>query len=1058
MKITNAKRSPYLKWVAFSLFFITLTFMPPSLFAASPPTLFFQKDITIAGKIIDATTSEPIIGASIVVKGTTKGAITDDNGAFSLLVPDDAVLVVSFVGYQTQEIPVGTTTNFTISLAPDAKLLDEFVKVGYGEIKKSDLTGAVSKLNYAETSVQPVTSIDQYIQGRVSGVQITQNTGAPGAGMSFLIRGAASVTGSNQPLIILDGFPIETGSNSLSANGFVSGDFSRSAPPTNPLAAINPNDIESIEILKDASSTAIYGSRGANGVVLITTKKGNAKKDQINYTFRFDNSRLPRKIDLLNTEDFINYANEARFNNGLDTAYRPAEIAAVIGNNYNWQDLIYQEALSQEHQLSASGGDDRTTYMVSGNYANQIGIVKNSYFTRAGVRANLNRKINQRFQLSANISGTYNINRSAQQTNQNGSPQGSVITGALTFRPLVTPFANDDQSEPNLTADNNPLTLIQNGKNLSISQVILANVRGDYKLTKELTFSSTFGANYNNAERNAFLPAGTGQGTLSNGYAFYGQNNNINYLAENTLNFNHTFKNKHRISAVAGYSYQKFFNRSLVMSATNFSSQLLGFDQLNLANATSIPATSNQNYSLSSFIGRVNYAIKDRYLVTFTGRSDGASRLPEGNKWAFFPSAAIGWNVHKEGFFKGIKSINELKFRASYGITGNQNVGLYAPFSRVQVQRAVTNGNVVSGLAQSTLANTDARWETTNQWNAGVDLSFFESRLKFGFELYNRKTTDLIISLALPTSSGFASYNGNNGSIENKGYEFDLKGVILDKKFKWDAIANYSVNKNKITALGNDVQIFGENFYAQYSIQQPITTALIGYPVGSFFGYKLDGIYQTKEEIAAGPKVTGTVLPGDFKFKDVNGDGSITTADRTIIGNPNPDFTFGLTNNFAYKNLSLSVFVMGIVGQDVANMNRFTLDGMNYLTLSNIRREAYENRWRGAGTSNFYPAPRGATSPAYTTFSDFLIEDASFVRLKNVTLAYDLPTKAVKWLRSAKVFVTGTNLFTLTDYKGYDPEVNGSPNPNTTNALNFGIDMGTIPQYRTISAGVSVGF
>lgn len=1013
-------------------------------------------DIPVSGRVVDAKSGESLPGANIVIKGTRKGVTTDKQGDFTINVPGpQTVLVVTLIGYTRQEVTVGNISKLTIRLEEGAQNLDEVVVVGYGEIRKSDLTGAVSQLKVEGNEDKPILSVDQLMQGRMAGVQITQNSGAPGAGMTFLIRGASSITGSTQPLIIVDGFPIEAGTNALGANTFIQGDISRSAPPTNPLAALNPNDIESIEVLKDASSTAIYGSRGANGVVLITTKRGRAKRDQVSYTFRFDHSRLPRKIDMLNTAEFVQYANEARRNSSLDSAYRQADLPAVLANNYDWQDLIYQDALSQEHQISVSGSDDRTNYLLSANYANQIGIVKNSFFRRYGLRANVERKVTNKFKVIANISGSYNVNRSAQQNNQNGSPQGSVVTGALTFRPLVVPFASDDQSDPNVLAENNPLTLIQRGRNLSLGTVVLANLKAQYQLTKGLTFATSFGANYNQSNRDAFLPVGTAQGTLSNGYAFRGESNLFTYLTENTLSFNHTLKNKSRINAVVGYTYQKFMSRNFAMAATNFASQLLGFDQLSLANATTIPVTANQAYSLSSYLGRINYAIGNRYLLTFTGRADGASRLPQANKWAFFPSAALGWNVHNESFMKNLGGVNELKLRASIGLTGNQNVGLYAPIERVQVQRGVVNTNIVSGLLQSTLANRDARWETTTQWNAGFDLAVLNNRLRFSAEVYNRHTKDLIISLPLPTSSGFLNYNGNVGSVVNRGVELDLRVAAADKAFKWDIITNFSANRNKVTSLPG--QILGENFMANFGLQQPITTAIQGYPIGSFFGYQLEGLYQTREEIAASPRPVATVLPGDFKFRDVNGDGAITDRDRTIVGNPFPDFSFGLTNDLSYKNFSLSVFVMGNIGQDVANINRFSIDGMNYLTLSNVRREAYENRWTGPGTSNYYPAPRGAVSPSYQYLSDFLIEDASFVRLKNVTLSYAFPAGLLRYVRSARVFVTGTNLFVLTNYKGYDPEVNGQPVPNM-NSLTTGIDNGTIPLYRTFSAGLTVGF
>ncbi|MGL4630369.1 MAG: SusC/RagA family TonB-linked outer membrane protein, partial [Leadbetterella sp.] len=898
------------------------------------------------------------------------------------------------------------------------------------------------------------------------GVSITQNTGAPGSGMSFQIRGVSSITGSSQPLYVIDGFPVESGFGTSGATAFVSGDNTRSAPPANPIASLNPNDIESIEILKDASSTAIYGSRGANGVVIITTKKGKVKKDQINYSFRVDNSTLRKKIDVLSTDEFVQYANEARRNNNQSPAFDSLAIVNIGGVNTNWQDLIYQDSQSYEHNLSFSGGDDRTQFMVSGNYLNNVGIVKNSYYNRGGLRANIMRNISPKIKLISNISGSFNEQRAAQQSNQSGSLQGSVVLGSLLSRPILQPYVGDTE-DPDLSVENNPLTIINLAKNLQKNQSILANLKVEYKPLKFLTLSSSVGTNYNNSKRDSFQPVGTSQGTQSNGFAYHGENQNVNYLWENLATLNYGFKNKDRLSAVAGYTFQKFLSDGFGVSVQNFAAQNLGYNQWQLGDPTrsNYAPTTRQTTGLSSFLARANYSLKDRYLFTLTGRADGSSRLSSKNRWSYFPSAAIAWNVHNESFFKKLSTpISELKIRYSSGLTGNQNIGIYATQSRVIAEGGVINQARGNTLGQSTLAYEDANWEITQQSNFGVDLGFVKNRIKLGYEYYVRNTRDMIINLTIPASTGFLNYNGNIGKVQNKGNEFNLNASILEKTLKWNLSANYSRNRNRVTELPDKVILYGENFYAQYGLQQPINLARVGYPIGSFFGYKHIGIYQNAEEIKNGPTpILATVAPGDFKYEDISGpegkpDGKITADDRTVIGNPLPDFTFGVNNDFRYKSLGVTIFLMGNIGQEVANLNRFATDGLNYLTFANVSREAYAGRWTGEGTSNYYPAPRSIVSPSYTSMSSFLIEDASFVRLKNVTISYDLPVKRLKYFRSIKVYATGTNLITWTEYKGYDPEVNAQVNTGNSNALTAGIDLGTIPLFRTYSAGFNLGF
>ncbi len=997
----------------------------------------------------------PIEGATISEKGTTNKTVTNSKGEFKLKVKDaKSALQITHIGFNEQIVFVQNNKSLNITLSVSTKNLEDVVvvSVGYGTVRKSDLTGSVAKISTNGSETAPTISIDQFMQGRVSGVQLTSNSGAPGSSMSFLIRGASSISGSSQPLIILDGFPVETGEDALTANRSSDG-WSSTSPAANPLAAINPNDIESIEVLKDASSTAIYGSRGANGVVIITTKKGKLRKDVVNYNYRTDFSKIPKQIKLLNTAEFIAYANEANKNSGLDSAFKWDQIETNLKTDNNWQDLIYQTAISSEHQLSVSGGEDKMKYLLSANYADQVGIVKNSNFKRGSFRANIERQLSQKIKITTSFSGSLNMNLSAQQNSSNGNPAGSIVSGALTYRPSAAPFINGDESDPNIALSGNPLTLIQKAKNLARSEVYLLNIKGEYKISKAFTFLVNGGYNSTSSTRQAYLPKGTFQGDLQNGVGYYGENKNSNYLLENTLSFSKVFASEHRINTVVGYTWQEWTNKSFGVQASNFSTQDLGYNNLGLANSSTIPTNSYQQWGLSSFLGRINYVYDNRYLITFTNRADGASRLAVGNKWAYFPSAAIGWNFHNESFFPKQKIVKELKLRASYGIVGNQNVGIGSDIDRFGSNRTVLGGNIVNGISQSGLGNPTLKWELTNQYNIGVDVTILGGIIKYSIEYYNRNTNDLLINLPLAASNGFTSYATNGGSLTNKGIEFDFTAKVPTKKLSWVISGNISSNFNKVTNIKDVSIIIGKNYFGGInSINQPINAAIVGQPIGVFYGYITDGVYQNLDEITKGPIPIGKPKPGDIRFKDVNNDGIITSDDRTILGSPFPKYTFGLTNEFTYQRFGFSFFIMGSIGQKIANLNRFQLANLNYLSGTNILKEAWDKRWTGEGTSNYYPAPRAAQTDSYQNLSNFLVEDGSFVRLKNITLSYNMNVKVIKFIKTAKAFVSATNVLTFTNYKGYDPEV--SANANST--LNGGVDTGTIPQYRTVSMGINV--
>ena len=1011
--------------------------------------------IIITGTIKDSL-GKPLEGVTVKVKKTTVKTTTDKNGHFSLKVDDkNAVLVFSYVGYETIERTI-ETSSMDVAMIQITKKLDDVIVIGYGTVQKSDLVGSVSKIKNDNNGEKPFTSVDQMIQGQAAGVQITQNTGAPGAGMTFLIRGVSTVSGSADPLYVVDGFPINTDPNSIYPK--TGSDANSNTTPTNPLAFINPNDIESIEILKDAASIAIYGSRGANGVVMITTKKAKAREDRFNFISRVDEGKLPKQIAVLNTPTYLNFANQASLNSGLDSAYKQSTYNTYP--NINWQDLIYQAAISTEQNLSLTGGDEKNRYTLSANYLNQQGIVRNSSFIRETFRFNLDHKVNDKLRITLIAYATPTTNKSAQQNSTNGDLQGSVISGALLFPPITTPDINNDINDPTLVQDN-PLTIISQSINQTRANLLVGNIRVDYKLLEGLNFISSLGANNNASTRDFFLPVGTYGGSLSNGSAYEGTSNSFNYLFENTLNYKTTFNVKHRIVAVAGFTFQNWDAKTSGVTATNFVSQVLNFEDLGLAQNSTIPVNTHTIWALESMLARCNYIYDNRYTVDLSARADGSTKLAPGNKWAYFPAIGAGWNIQNEQFFPFKSFMDLAKLRASYGISGNQNVPVSSSVATVGSQRVVENGAIVNGLSQSSLGNPTLKWETTNQYNVGLDLSFFNGRISFTTDMYRKLTSNLLINLSLPQSSGFSSFYTNIGKIENKGIEFSVSALVLTQAVRWTVSGNLSFNRNNVVNLGG-VQVFGPS-YSINSTTLSLSTALASHPIGSFYGYKTNGVYQTQQEVANGPYDNTNPQPGDIRFKDVIGNDTIDSRQETIIGNPYPNYTFGITNIFVYKRFTLSFLITSAIGQDIFNMNRLRLDNLYYGAATNESQYAWDHRWQGPGTSNYYPAPsrigtkagyRQNAPRAYTQFSDFEIEKGSYIRLKNVSISYNLNTKKVVWIQSARLFASATNLFIITKYTGYDPEISASAG----SALSPGIDNGTIPQQRVISMGINVVF
>jgi TonB-linked SusC/RagA family outer membrane protein len=1018
--------------------------------------------VTVSGTVKNSA-GETLPGVSVVVKGTLNGTNTGDDGKFSISkVPANAILSFSFVGMKTKEINVGNQKVLNVVLADEAINLDEVVAVGYGTLRKSDLTSSITKIKAEGAGETPSSTMEQMLQGRVAGVQITQNSGAPGEGMTFLIRGSNSFSGSGQPLIVVDGFPIESGAVGSNSTGSISNDRSGNA-----LTNINPSDIETFEILKDASATAIYGSLGANGVVLITTKRGRKGRDKIEYTFRADISQMAKKLDLLSTLEYQNYSNESLSNSGLGFTVNENSYFSPSIPNIDWQDLVFQTAFSKDHTLSLSGGNDDFKYSIIGGYSDMEGIVRyTSAFNRYTLRANIDRNIGKRLKLSLNISGAATEQQSAAQSSVNGNIAASIPLGAILSLPITSPFNADGTY--NIEYQGNPVTNMRMRKDITTGKTITITSSAVYEIFKGLTFSIRPSFSYFHSIRDIYEPRGTFTGDTNKGLATQGNVDRSNSSVDNLLNFNREY-GKHRINAIAGAVYSQWFNRSLFVKNQNFLNDNLSFYNLGAGNSPGTPSTSYEKYSLMSYLSRINYTFDNKYIVTVTGRTDGASRLAPGHKWAFFPSAALAWNLQNEKFIKdNFKAITELKPRISYGVSGSQSgVGVGSTNAYFSTIFSTLNGTVTNGYYQSNLPNSMLGWESTSQVDLGLNVGLWRGRLTFGFDYYQKRTTDLLMNVPVPTSTGYASYTMNTGETENKGYEFDLGAVIFSKtKVKWSLSGNLSTNRNKIISLGASTDIYGSSFLAAGLPGIVFHRSSVGHSIGEFYGYVFDGIYQTQKEIDnSAYDASAKPEPGLWKFKDISGigadgkpdgkpDGLITSVDQTFIGNPYPKFTFGLNNSLSYKELSVNFSILGSYGNDILNLTKMGLTSMQ--TGYTLLLDAWTHRWTGEGTTNTYAKSHNGLLAYYGRANSFMIEDGSYIRLKTITLAYNLPIIKMSFLGSGKLklFATATNLLTLTKYTGSDPEVSS----RGSNQLTPGVDFGSIPNVRSFSIGFNLLF
>lgn len=1038
-------------------------------------TTVFAQDKRITGKVTDES-GLSLPGASVKIKNTNVVAVTDENGNFAISAPATSqTIVFSYLGMQDQELVIGSRTSFNIKLLSKSTSLSDVIIIGYGSIKKSDLTGSVARIENEDFVRDVPTNILQALQGKIAGVNVTQNDGAPGAGLSIRIRGSNSFLGGTEPLYVIDGIPY----NNSSSGGTPMSIGEDEKQTLNAMSFINPNDIETIDILKDASATAIYGSRGANGVVLITTKKGKSGKDKIEGNFSAGMAQVSRTLDVLNPAEYASYQNLAYLNSNKYTGtnynvpysgtnlpdpnnpgqtYYDKGPQDYVGNNNDWQDRIFRSGLYQNYSVNISGGTDLGTHSITFNYLDQEGTVINSKYNRFGLGLNLNRNISKTFKVGTSTSLASTLTNGVKTgTDKSDAASAGVIRSALTFPSTISdPIAYDGVGDAFIT---NPYVYVNDAMNTVKGLNIFSSNYAEATFLKDFKFRQNVGFNYSNSARDQYYPRTVYEGFAMKGWGLKADNIWSNITSESILTYNKKI-DKHSLNILGGATYERTNGQSKRAEAKTFPNDALENENLAAGEVIMPVITSRYQSTLISFLARANYNYDDRYLLTLSYRQDGSSKFGKDNKWAGFPSAAAAWKISSEDFMQNVKPISNLKLRASYGKTGNQGIGSYASLAKLSVYNYVFGGAIQTGLANDLYAgpaNEKLKWETTSAYNLGLDIGMFKNRLNLSVEVYKKITDDLLQNLIIPSSTGFRTKLVNSGSIENKGLEVTLNGVVAKAKdFEWSSNFNISFNRNKILSLGSDVT---EQYGRNISTGDAPFIQTVGKSIGALYGYVEDGYYDNEAEVRnnlvyvnqSSAIILRTI--GEVKYKNLDNDpSSISQSDRTFIGDVNPDYTFGFTNNFKYKRFDLSVFINGVQGNDVINMN--TRFNANLGTNKNITQEMADGAWaEGKDNSN-------ATGPKIMRqffrdllFSRRFIEDGSFVRIKNVTLGYNVPIKS-KTISALRVAVGANNLFTFTNYSGYDPEINSyGDNPAV-----FGVDLGGYPNSRTYNFSLRCNF
>jgi len=999
-------------------------------------------DKIVKGKVSDES-GTGLPGVSVVVKGTQRGTSTAADGAFELEVPDDrAILVFSFVGYKSKEIPVGAQSQMAVSLLPDENALDEIVVVGYGTVKKSDLTGAVGTVKGEVLQERPSSSLNQGLSGRITGVNVSSNSGRPGGRANIRIRGASSLSVSNNPLYVIDGVI-------LNAVDLQNG--------STPIDYINPNDIASIEVLKDASSTAIYGARGANGVILVTTKRGTSNGGKVTYDTDFSISVAPKKLALMNSKEFLAvedlaYKNAAKYDPvgwATGTKYTDPKtkrtnpkLFDAQGNplyDTDWQKEAFQKAFAQNHQLGFTNGNEKGSYGAFVNYRNQDGIAVGSWQKRYSARFVFDSQIKSWLKVGGTLGYTDQNEKQVDQLDGGGITMMRQVLEELPIIPVRYPDGSwaSNRDYPGMEGGDNPLRVSADRLYFLRTQTMLGSMYATISLAKGLELKSSIGTNVINQRLDYFAAKGM-QYISDNGDAYVRNNRYNSWQFENYLTYYKDFAKIHSINAMAGLSWQHVDRFENQATTQGFSDTYFQFNNLGGGSSPQAPSSNGQAYGLNSYFARVNYGLLNKYLVTFTGRLDGSSKFGAANQYAFFPSAALAWRVTEEEFMKSIPAISNLKLRTSYGATGNSEIPAYRALAGMGNYNVIFDGTRNIGIGISRMSNPNLQWEKTRQVDFGVELGLFANRLSFELDLYHRKVKDMLLDAPLPLSSGYTSIFSNIGSMENKGIEFAVNSTNVKMgDFTWTTTFNISINKNKVLALSGGSDIYSGNGVIR-----------VGEPVGSFFGRVHLGTWGSSELDQAKKY---NMLPGDVKYKDLNNDGTINDNDRTIIGKGIPDGFGTFLNTFQYKGLSLTVDLQYMYGNDVLDRSIHSAEDRqgianSYKTVLNAWTETNQN------------TPIAQIRPInayYTTNNDsHKVTDGSFIRGRNLLLAYSFPSTVTSKLKldRLRVYASVQNFFVITKFKGYDPEVSNSSAP-----FDQGLTLYDYPKPRVFMLGLNIG-
>ncbi|MCU0404951.1 MAG: TonB-dependent receptor [Chitinophagaceae bacterium] len=907
--------------------------------------------------------------------------------------------------------------------------MEDVVVIGYGTVKKSDLTGSVSTVKSKDLTAYPAVGLAQALQGRAAGVTVQSNNGDPGGGFRVRVRGGTSINASSDPVYVVDGF----------VGGIL--------PP--------PEDIESLEVLKDASATAIYGSRGANGVILVTTKKGSAGKTRIELNASYTSQKEINRLEMLDTNEFLDFVK----------VRNPNYVSG--GANTNWQDQIFQTGNIQNYQLSFSGGNQAVKYFISGVYYDQKGIIRESGFKRYSVTTNLSVDVSKRIKIGTNLFAQRSDRDGVRtQEGTGGASNAGVVGSAYRFQPDL-PITNPNGSFTIARFGDpidNPFAIVTQRELNTLSDQFQANVFADIKIIDDLTFRTNLGGNTVNSRTGEYIPTTINEGANIGGQATVVNQKNSNLINENFFTYKKQLGSDHNLTAIVGYSFQKTVDESYTASSQNFVSDVVSFNNLAGGSVALPPSSTYSEIQLSSFYARANYSYKGKYLLTLNARYDGSSNFSENNKWAFFPSGAFAWNMGSENFMKGIRPISSWKWRVSYGLTGNQGIAAYQTLAAFSNVFTIINGAPVNAVRPTSVANDNLKWETTEQFNVGADIGFFNERLTLTADYYRMVTNDLLFNLPLPTYSGYTTLLTNVGKVENKGIELTLGGKILTGKVKWDASLNWSNNKNKILELPGGTDVFYSRAPGHMAGIGNTHVLRVGAPVGAFWGYLYDGVYQQGDTFIPGGGFEQAA--GGEKYRDINGrgsdgkltgnpDGRLNTDDQTIVGDPNPDFIWGFNNSVSYKNFDLNLFFQGSQGNDVLSFTLLENELLGGNSGNQTKRTL--NRWTPTNTNTNIPAAVLSRAQRVSTRH---IYDGSYARLKNIALGYTLPQRLTEKIKVDRIrfYVSAQNILTFTNYPGVDPEVNYLSGGGAAGNLNAGLDYASYPNAKSVTFGVNIGF